>query len=254
LLKVEGDTLVTTVGLSARPRIVGGRRPPESEQPMPSPQDSASRPPALHLLTEARVPYDVVSAILTRELRGTRIPVGSRTLVVRRLQLSGLGDGRIAVALRVKGAVEGTLYAVGRPALDTATVELFMPDLAYDIGTRSVLVGALSWLAQGTIEDFLRTRVRIKVGHLIEEGRELLERNLNRELVPGVRLAATVQSARVLGVRAAPDALLARGVASGQGQLVLDLKPEGSAPQLGKRAPAARCENQWKRAGPSSPP
>jgi hypothetical protein len=96
-------------------------------------------------------------------------------------------------------------------------------------------------LAQGTIEDFLRTRVRIKMGHIIEQGRELLERNLNRELVSGVHLRATVGAGRVLGVRAAPDALLARAVASGQGELVLDLKPEGPRPRLGKRPRAAQC-------------
>jgi hypothetical protein len=241
LLEVEGDTLVTTVGLSANPRIVGGPRPPPSERPLPAPQHAGTQPPALHLLTEARVPYDVVSVMLTRELRGTKIRVKNRNLVVRRLRLGGLGDGRVTVGLRVTGAVDGTLYAVGHPAFDTATAELFMPDLAYDIGTRSALVGALSWLAQGTIEDFLRTRVRIKMGHIIEQGRELLERNLNRELVPGVQLRATVGAGRVLGVRAAPDALLARAVASGQGELVLDLMPEGPGPRLGKRPRAAQC-------------
>jgi hypothetical protein len=196
---------------------------------MPPPQDSASRPPVLHLLTEARMPYDVASVILSHELQGTKIKVGSRALVVRHIRLSGVGDGRIAVGLEVTGPVEGILYAVGRPAFDTATAELYMPDRAYDVGTRSLLVGALSWLAQGSIEDFLRTRVRLKLGNVIEQGRELLERNLNRELVPGVRLQATVNQSRVLGVRAAPDALLARGLASGQGELVLEVEPDQGA-------------------------
>jgi len=236
LLKVHGDTLVTTVGLSANPRIVGGPQPPASERPMPPPQDSATQPPVLYLLTEARVPYEVASAILSKELTGTKIRVRDRVLIVRRLQLSGVGDGRVAVGVAVTGPVDGILYAVGRPAFDTATAELFMPDLAYDIGTRSMLVGALSWLAQGSIEEFLRTRVRIKMGRIIEQGRDLLERNLNRELVPGVELHATVGAARVLGVRAAPDALLARGVVSGAGELVLQLEPEPVRRPARKRA------------------
>jgi hypothetical protein len=241
LLRVEGDTLVTTVGLSANPRIVGGPRPPRSERPMPAPQPAATQSPALYLLTEARVPYDVASGILTRELGGTKIRVKGRTLVVQRLRLSSMGHGQVAVGLGVTGAVDGTLYAVGHPAFDTATAELFMPDLAYDIGTRSALVGALSWLAQGTIEDFLRTRVRIKMGHIIEQGRGLLERHLNRELAPGVQLRATVGAASVHSVRAGSDALLARAVASGQGELVLVLYPEGPRPRLGKRPGGARC-------------
>jgi hypothetical protein len=191
----------------------------------------------LHLLTEARVPYDVASAILSKELAGTKIRVRDRVLIVRRLQLSSLGDGRVSVGLSVTGPVDGILYAVGRPAFDTAKAELFMPDLAYDIGTKSMLVGALSWLAQGTIEDFLRTRVRIKMGRIIDQGRELLEKNLNRELVPGVQLNATVQAGRVLGVRAAPEALLARAVVSGAGELVLTLEP-----QPVRRAPRRRAK------------
>jgi Domain of unknown function (DUF4403) len=192
---------------------------------MPPPQDSTARPPVLHLLTEARMPYDVASAVLSRELRGTKIRVAGRRVTVDSLHLLGVGDGRVAVGLQVHGAVNGTLYAVGHPILDTATAELYMPDLTYDVGTRDLMVGTLAWLASGTIEEFLRHRVRIKMGPVIEEGRQLLERELNRDLAEGVTLKVDVRAGRVYGVRAAPHALLARAVVSGQGELVLDLLP-----------------------------
>jgi hypothetical protein len=226
LLHVRGDTLVTTVGLSANPRILGGPRPETQVPPMPPPQDSTSRPPVLHLLTEGRLPYDVASAILTRELRGTTLPIAGRTLRVDSLHLAGVGDGRVAVGLAVTGPVRGILYAVGHPVFDTATAQLSMPDLQYDAGTRDVLVGGLSWLAGESIATFLRSRLRIAMAPVIEDGRELLERNLNRELAHGVRLQVKVGRGRVLGVRAAPTALVARAVASGQGELVVDLRPE----------------------------
>jgi hypothetical protein len=240
LLAVHGDTLVTTVGLSANPRVIGGVRPQYVELPMPPPQDSTGRPPVLHLLTEARMPYDVASAVLSRELRGTKIRVGGRRVTVDSLHLLGVGDGRVAVGLQVRGAVKGTLYAVGHPMLDTATAELYMPDLTYDVGTRDLLVGTLAWLASGTIEDFLRNRVRIKMGPVIEEGRQLLERELNRELAEGVTLKAQVRAGRVYGVRAAPHALLARAVVSGQGELVLDVLPTpapAAAPMVSAAGP-----------------
>jgi hypothetical protein len=90
----------------------------------------------------------------------------------------------------------------------------------------------MAWLASGTIEEFLRTRVRIRMGPVIEEGRQLLERELNREIVAGVNLRATVQAGRVYGVRAAPHALLARAIVSGQGELVLDLIPPDAPPAV----------------------
>lgn len=226
LLQLQGDTLVTTVGLSANPRVIGGPRPSPSTRPMPPPQDSATSPPVLHLLTEARVPYAVASSILTEQLRGTVIHVAHQRVTINSLRLIGVGDGRLAVGLGVTGPVEGVLYAVGRPSYDTTTAELYMPDLKYDVGTTNLLTGTLSWLASGAMEDFLRTKVRIRLGPVIEEGRDLLQQNLNRELTDGVRLRTGIRSGRVLGVRAAPTALLVRAVASGRGEMVLDLRPE----------------------------
>jgi uncharacterized protein DUF4403 len=226
MLKMQGDTLVTTVGLSANPRVIGGPRPDVSVPPMPPPQDSTSRPPVLHLLTEGRLPYDVGSSILTKELRGTIIKVAHQRLVLDSLHLIGIGDGRVAVGLVVHGSVRGMLWAVGRPAYDTTRAQLYMPDLVYDGGTRDLLTGTLAWLAQGQIEDFLRTRVRINLVHVLADGRDLLEDKLNRDLADGVHLKMDVTSGRVLSVRASPTALLVRAVASGQGELVLDLQPE----------------------------
>jgi hypothetical protein len=183
------------------------------------------------------MPYDAASAVLTKELRGTKIRVAGRTLRVDSLHLTGVGDGRVAVGLAVRGPVRGVLYTVGRPVIDTLTSTLSMPDLEYDVGTSNLLVGGLAWLGGPTITDFLRSNVRINLAPVIEQGRVLLEKNLNRQLAPGVELHAQVSVARVLGVRAAPHALLARGVATGQGELVLDLVPEQSAETSSKSRP-----------------
>jgi hypothetical protein len=226
MLRMQGDTLVTTLGLSANPRVVGGARPEVSSTPLPAPQDSSSRPPVLHLLTEGRLPYDVASSILTKELRGTVIRVAGERLVVDSLHLLGVGDGRVAVGLAMHGSAKGVLYLVGRPAYDTTASQLYLEDLQYDIGTRDLLTGTLAWLASGTVEEFLRNRARIKMAPVLADGRELLEKNLNRDLADGVHLRMDVKSGRVLNVRAAPTALLVRAIASGQGELVLDLRPE----------------------------
>jgi hypothetical protein len=72
--------------------------------------------------------------------------------------------------------------------------------------------------------------VRIKLAPVLDDGRDLLERNLNRDLAEGVHLSMDVKSGRVLSVRAAPAALLVRAIASGQGELVLDLRRAARRP------------------------
>ena len=240
VLELRNDTLLTTVGLSAHPRVTGGSRPAPTIRPLPSPRDSTAHASALHLLTEARLPYDVAGSILTRELRGTRIQVAAQRLTVDSLHLLGVGEGKVAVRLGVSGPVDGVLYAVGHPAYDTATSTLFMPDLEYDVGTRNALTGALAWLGGEAVERFLRNRVRIDLGPTLAEGRELLQRNLNRELAPGVRLRSEIRAGDVRHVRAAPEALLVRAVVSGRAEVVVDARLPATPRPPGGPSPARR--------------
>jgi uncharacterized protein DUF4403 len=224
-LAMSGDTLVTMVGLSATPKIVGGARPADGLRPLPAVTEGAEGSDALNILSEGRLPYDVASTILSRELKGDELKVGRRTLYIEALEVRPVGDGRAAVGLTVSGPVSGTLYAVGHPQFDSATGRLTMPDLEYDLGTRQQLVGALAWLAEDAITDFLRTNVRINLTSTLEGARQLVERELNRDLAPGVRLHTTIASAKATGLRAAPDALLAQAIVTGRGELVVNLEP-----------------------------
>ena len=248
-LAMSGDTLVTRVGLSATPRIVGGARPADGTRPLPVVTEGANGDQALRILSDARLTYDVASTILSRELKGDKIKVGQRTLIIEALEVRGVGDGRAAIGLTVTGPVSGTLYAVGHPQFDSATSRLTMPDLDYDLGTRQQFVGALAWLAEDAITDFLRTKVRINLTPTLEGARKLVERELNRDLAPGVRLHTTIASVKATGLRAAPDALLAQAVVIGQGELVLDLEPPER--QAGQRV---RGSVHPQRNRPADPP
>jgi hypothetical protein len=225
-LELRQDTLVTRVALSADPRVVTGPKPPPSKHPLPPPNDTASGKPGLHFLTEGRMTYDEGSSVLTAQLRGTDIRVKRHKLRLDSLRLIGVGDGRLAVGVAVSGPVKGVLYAVGHPAYDTARAELYMPDLQLDIGTRDALTSALASLKQDDLERLLRTRARIKLRHLLDQGRDLLEKNLNRELAEGVRLESKIKDVRVLGITAAPSAMLVRAVAHGEGALRIELGPQ----------------------------
>jgi hypothetical protein len=232
--EMRRDTLLTRVGLSANPRVVTGPKPPASKHPLPPPSDSASGKPGLHILTEGRMPYDAGSSVLTRELRGTVIRVKHHPVLhLDSLRLIGIGDGRVAVGVAVSGPVKGVLYTVGHAAYDTSTAELYMPDLELDVGTRNLLTGALAWLKQSDLEQLLRTKTRLKLGPLLEQGRDLLEKNLNRDLAEGVHLNSKIRTVRMLGLAAAPEAMLVRAVALGEADIRIDIDPRRLAVSSG---------------------
>ncbi len=226
-----GDTLLFQVGLEANPRIVGGARPDSSTNPLLPPDRSEAPPPELLILSEGRLPYDVAEDILSKALAKTKIKVGKRTMSIRHLKPTPLGDGRVVVALTVSGAANGTLYAVGRPQIDSAGV-LTMPDLIIDAGTTDALTGALAWLAStDAVTEKLREAIRVNLAPTIEKARLLAEENMNRELAPGLFLQTTLTSATPIGVWAAPDALVARVIVQGQGSMNLQLYPPENPPQ-----------------------
>ncbi len=247
-----GDTLLFQVGLEANPRIVGGARPDSSSNPLLPPDRSEAPPAELLILSEGRLPYDVAEDILSKALAKTKIKVGKHTMFIRHLKPTPLGDGRVVVALTVSGAANGTLYAVGRPQIDSAGV-LTMPDLIIDAGTTDALTGALAWLAStDAVTEKLREAIRVNLAPTIEKARVLAEDNMNRELVPGLSLQTTLTSAVPVGVWAASDALVARVIVKGQGSMIFTLDPGGTAPP--DSTPAASAPARPTSAGPKPAP
>ena len=227
---VSNDTLFLQAGLEANPRIVGGAKPAASTNPLLPPDRSAPPPPELLILSEGRLPYDVAEDILSKATSKTKIKVGGRTIRIRHLKPTPMGDGRVVVALTISGAANGVLYAIGHPQIDSMGV-LTMPDLTLDAGTTDAMTGVLAWLASGDrITQVLRDAIKVNLAPTLEKARVLAEKNLNRELAPGLVLTTTLTSAQPAGVWAAPDALVARVIVKGHGSISVNLYPPGAAP------------------------
>jgi hypothetical protein len=223
-VRSEGSVLHSSLGITAYPRVVGGGRPEVASSPLP-PMLREGSPPGLSLLSEAAIRWEVLSGILQQELVGDTIEVAGRRLAIAGISVAGLEDGRVAVGLDLRGEVRGTVYLVGNPVFDPVDAVLTMPDLEFDVTTRNLLVRGLAWLGSGGVEEELRTGLRVSLAGVLEDGRDMLERELTRELAPGVHLATRVARGQVVRVRARPHALLVDLVVDGDATLALVLAP-----------------------------
>lgn len=220
----EAHVLRTAVGITAYPRVVSGAAPRIAARALP-PLDRSEAPAGLTLLSEGRIGWDVLTSILQRELRGNTIDVAGRRLEIVDIAVSGLDDGRAAVRLQVRGAARGTVYVVGTPTFVPAEEVLIMPDLEFDISTRSLMVAGLAWLAGGQVEEHLRSHLKLSVAGILSDGRDLLARELSRELAPGVRLRTEVERGDVVRLRARPTGLMVDALVTGRSTLELTLAP-----------------------------
>ncbi len=219
---LQDSALVATIRLYAHPRLVAGPKP--NEPPLPLPPLS----PALkevgdsaRIRIEGLLPYDVASATLAKEVVGRKFRRFGRAVRIDSLELSPLDDGRVVLAVRVSGDINGTAYLVGTPQLDGVTRALVVPDLDFDVSTSNALVQSLAWLRRGDMVAELRKRARFPLDTILEETRAKVEGALNRDLTSGVQLSGTVRTGRLLDVLVHPRWLVVRAEAAGT--LALDV-------------------------------
>ncbi|MEP7345505.1 MAG: DUF4403 family protein [Gemmatimonadaceae bacterium] len=216
-------TLIANVRLIVQPRVVTGKRPNDFTlmSPIPKLTFGETEGEGMEVLLEGQFTYPVASSLLRKALRGREVKQGGRTARINDVKLTGIGAGRVALAIDLTGDVTGRVYFAGKPVIDTVTRQVTVPDLEYDVGSASLLVQGLTWLKGDDLRDLLRERARLPdsaaVGMLIP----LAERGMNRQLTDGVVLRGKIEEARGLRVRATTRDLRVYALARGTAQLAI---------------------------------
>lgn len=192
-------TLVTALGFSASPRVVTGPMPVVTPTALP-PLYPAAVGDGLHILIEGVIGYDLATDLLKKHIVGKKFVKAGRTFEVKDARLFGIGGGKLALELRFTGGANGRVYFVGTPRYDPSTNELYVPDLDYDVGSADLLVKSVEWVKHDDVREFIRGQARWPIGDVMSLGREQLLKGLNRDLAPGVHLAAEVKRVQGLSV------------------------------------------------------
>lgn len=213
-----GTVLEIQVGLTARPRIVVGPRPTINPTDLPPLTEGTVNDEA-HILIEGLARYGPATERLTRELGEYEFTFGGSRIRIRRLDLQGIGDGKVALGVTFDGSARGTVYLVGTPAIEQEMRTVHVPDLQFDVETRNLLVGGLAWLAHSNLVQFLRNRARIPIADVMALADEQLRRGINRELSDDVTVEGEVLSSHLIDVVATREALIVRAGARARASL-----------------------------------
>jgi hypothetical protein len=224
-----GDSLEIALEMRARPGIVMGARPTLARTELPA-LDTGFVSPKLELYVDAFADYQAVSSVLQEEVGGAEFERGGRTVRLDSVRVFGIGGGRLAVEVLTSGDVVSRLFLTGTPELDLATGVFSIPDLNYDVRTRSVLIATLAWLGNSTVRDLLRERASWPATPAVDWLRDRLLEGLNRNLSDELRVSGRVEGIRILGIHARRDVLLIRVGATGSARLFViddsvDAKP-----------------------------
>lgn len=233
-VETRGHLVIAHLRLIASPRVITGGHPNEFELMTPIPRlervDSVGRGARVEM--DAAFTYPVATVLLRRVLVGRTVRQSGRTVRIRDIELTGVGGGRVALGVRLAGAVRGRLYFTGTPRLDRENHQIHVPDLDYDVGSSNLLIRSLEWMKGVDIRDFLRERARLPDSALVGKLTQLAERGTNRTLSPGVELSGRIRRAEGTTVHATVEAIRVRAVAEADLQLSISKGPAVPRPRL----------------------
>ena len=221
LIRGSGDVVEVDANLRARPRVLLGDRPPTWETLLPR-LGEGSGDGELDILIEAEAEYPTASRRLNEELGGVEVEGAGQRLELVSLDIYGIGGGRIAVGVTVRGDLEGDLFLVGTPSYDPASGEVYVPDLEFSVETSNLLVSGASRALNRRLEAVLRERARWPVDEVVTWAADRLLEGLNRELADGVTLSGTVGEVEIIRVDALTQGLLVSASGSATATLTVD--------------------------------
>lgn len=215
-IKAQDSNLVARLDLLASPRLVSGVKEVPDSLPLPSLGRTTSGTDTAVVLIEGVLAYAAANNMLSKALDGKKFGKWWARITIEDVTALPAGNGRIVLAVKVKGKVHGTLYAVGTPAYDPATDLITVPDLAFDVRSQDALAGMASWLVNGPFLEEVRGLAKIPASALLENVVDIANKELNRELSNGVFLRGQLDKATARNVVAAQRGLVARAHATGR--------------------------------------
>ena len=219
----EGDTLVLTPQLLARPRVLLGDPPPAGSAPLPDLDLGPVEDTGFHVRVEARLPYPDATLQLTELLAGTKVDTSHGQLLIQSVALRAKAD-RILLELNLGGAMEGSVVLEGKPSLDADGLPK-LDDLDFTLASKSWIQRTGAWLLHGSLRRTLQEQVTKMLAQEVQEVRDLAKANLNRPLGPGLDLAGSLDALRMESISVEPDSLHTFALAEGQVTLKVSQAP-----------------------------
>lgn len=233
-VKAADSNLVARLDLLAAPRLVSGHKPVNDSIPLPPLGRTASGTDTAVVLVEGVLAYAAANELLGKALEGKKFGKWWARITIEEVTALPAGKGRIVLAVKVKGRVNGTLYAVGTPDYDPATDMITVPDLAFDVKSQDALVGVAGWLVNGPFLKDVRGLAHIPAQALLDNVITIANKELNRELSKGVFLRGQLDKATARNVIAAQRGLVAR--ANATGRLWVEISKDNWIPDRPKKA------------------
>jgi hypothetical protein len=212
------DSLNIFLGLSAKP-VISFEKPVEQSSAVP-PIGSFSRKPGFNIFLDAILSYDSLSSIMNKELKGKEFDFKKgfikKKFIIDECNVYGGGFEKFIIKIKFSGTNQGVFYLVGKPVYDREKRTIEIADIDFDIKSKNVLLGSADWLFDKKITKEISKNARFDLGNYIDTAKLNINKELNRELVKGVRSYGNIKDISLSGIYPMQQYLVIRSNCSGE--------------------------------------
>lgn len=225
-LQTANNRIKASIGIQAYTETVFGDR-PESRQVSDIPNlklvPTVSDDCQLGVMSE--ISHTEAAQLLSDTLIGQKFSFNNNkyTVEVTSIDLYGT-ENQVVIKAGLKGSINGNIYFKGLPVYDVKTKAVYLENFDYDLESRSLLIKTANWLLQGTFAKRMKEALTIPIGSQIDEMRNALQVNLNKnQVAKGVLLNGKIETFTPDKVYLTPKSIIAVVMAKGR----VDLKVDG---------------------------
>jgi len=219
-LNMTGSDLDFSMALLAKPVIRTKSKPtPPISLPSLTAYNAGN---GFRVILDLFISYDTLSKYVGAEVNGTVMKVNKRTFVINKVEIEGLGNEKIVVKVDFGGTRQGIMYLVGTPAYQSLTSQFTIPDLTFDVKTKSLLFKMARWLFNDKISNAIKEGVKYDFTPLIESSRLDLQKELNHDFGGGVSSKGHVSDLNLQEIFPAKDNIILRVLS--EGSLKIEMK------------------------------
>jgi hypothetical protein len=221
-IRVDKDTLLLSVGISARPRVVQSR-PAMVRTVVPELSVGQSRK-GFSIYTDALLNYDSLSNLLQTSMYKKRIDAegSNKYIIVEKVQVYGSNTAMLNLKMQFSGSISGTFYLSGKPVYDALMKQLRLENLNYDIKSQNLVAKTGEWLFNKRIMHELEKSSKFDIATYEKTLLDKINAQFNKEVYKGVLMNGKVQTVSIEKIYPFTDQLVVRFSSKGDLEILVN--------------------------------
>jgi hypothetical protein len=139
-----------------------------------------------------------------------------KKLIVNSIEISGIGNSKLALKLDFKGYRKGVVYLVGTPVFNAANNTISIPDLNFELKSRNLLLKSASWLLDDKITTKIKLNATFDVNQMMQYYKANINEQLNKQLTENVSMKGAIDAISMKSLLTSPESLFLRVYTTGQ--------------------------------------